>query len=108
MIDAKKDKIVTEVLIKGKTSGGLILPEVASEPQGYGRIISCGEDVTSFAEGDVIVHHPNGGMLVVLENKMLRVLKEEEVYGILTDEDIISTLTGANLQAREEKKVVSL
>ncbi len=108
MIDAKKDKVVTEVLIKSRTSGGLILPEVATEPQGYGRVISVGEEVTSFADGDIIVHHSNGGMVVVLESRMLRVLKEEEVYGVLTDEKIISTLIEANLQAQEKGKVVTL
>ena len=107
MINAKKDKVITEVLMKGKTSSGLILPEIASEPQGYGRVISVGEEVTGFSEGDIIVHHSNGGMVVVLESKMLRVLKEEEVYGILIDENIISTLTEPNLRVAE-KKVVTL
>ena len=107
MIDAKKDNVIVEVLIKGKTSGGLILPEIATEPQKYGRVMSVGAEVKYYKKGDIVVFHTNGGQSVLLESKLLGVLKENEVYGILTDKNIMDTLVELNLKS-EEKKVVTL
>jgi co-chaperonin GroES (HSP10) len=92
MIEAKNDHVVVETMTRQRTAGGLILPEVAVEPQAYGRVTSVGEEVKYFKKGDIVIHHSNGGMAVVFDNKMLRVLKENEVYGILTDESFLSTL----------------
>lgn len=105
MIEAKCDNIVAEQLVRGKTSGGLIVPNTVTDPQAYGRITSVGEEVTKYKVGDIIIFHLNGGQTVILENKLLRVLKEGEIYGILKEEKVIETLEEAYL--RKEGKVVT-
>jgi len=77
-----------------KTISGLVLPE-SSDPQGYGRVLSCGDLVTegtNIKEGDLLIFHPRAGMDIVMNKRILKVLKFEELYGILTDEDTIETL----------------
>jgi co-chaperonin GroES (HSP10) len=106
MIEAKGDIVVVDQLIRGKTSSGLIVPNIVDEPQAYGRVTSVGEEVKNYKVDDVIIFHKNGGMVVVLENKLLRVLKEPEIYGILVDAKVLSTLEEANLK-REDKRVVT-
>lgn len=69
-----------------ETKGGIIIPEAAGEPQGYGLVASLGEDVKNVKIGDVLVFHPRAGMDMLLDKKLLKTLKYDEVYGIL-DED---------------------
>lgn len=107
MINAKNNHVVVITLARQKTSGGLILPTIAVDPQSYGRIISVGDKVKSYKEEDIIIFHINGGQVVVLENKMLRVLKEDEVYGVLIDANTLSTLEEITLGDKSEQTKVT-
>ncbi len=80
-----KDKIVVEVLKpEGKTKGGIIVPETAErEPQGYGRVLSFGEDITSVKEGDIVLFAKFGGQDVLIDQRVLKVLIYGEIYGVL-------------------------
>lgn len=98
MVDAKGDNVVVKQLIRGRTSSGLIVPTVVNDPQAYGRVMSVGEKVEYYKEGDIVVFHTNGGMAMILENKVLRVLKQDEIYGILTDEKTLPTLEEVRMQ----------
>lgn len=93
-------------MLRKKTSGGLIIPDAAQDPQSYCRVISIGEDVTTVKEGDVIVTHIRGGMDVLFEKCVMKVLKEEEVYGILTDESMISNLEEINIGGADTEPLV--
>ena len=43
MIRAVEDKIVTLLMRRTKSTGGIILPDTTQEPQAYGKVISVGE-----------------------------------------------------------------
>lgn len=103
MIDAKRDNVVAEQLIRSKTSSGLIVPSTVNDPQAYGRVLSAGEEVNCYKKGDIVIFHSNGGQVIVLENKLLRVLKEQEIYGVLVDTKVLSTLKEATM--KEERMV---
>ena len=78
-----------------RTAGGLLLPDSAQDPQGYGRVLSAGELVTEGTDikpGDYLVFHPRAGMDMLMNKKILKVLKYEELYGILQDDGIKETL----------------
>ena len=82
---AVNDHIIVEVLQEVEeviTDGGIVIPEIAvKSPQGYGRIISVGAQVTiPVGIGDIIIFHKNGGMDIMIGNKILKVLKQPEVY----------------------------
>ncbi len=85
MIDAISDKIILESLRVGQTKEGLIIPDTVAEPQGYGKVISFGEEVSGVKKGDILVYHVRAGMDAVLGGKLLKVIKFEEVYGKLAD-----------------------
>jgi len=93
-VQAVKDKIIVMVLnpkSETKTKGGLFLPE--SHPQGYGKILSIGEEVFSknennkFEKGQVILFAKQAGMDFVIKDMICKVVKDEEIYGILDEED---------------------
>jgi len=102
MVEAVKDKIIVEVLRRSMTGGGIIAPTSAViDPQGYGKVISIGEDVIKIKVDDILFFHLNGGMDVVINNKILKVLKYDEVYGKVTDKNLISQLDSMELISKE-------
>lgn len=91
---------------KDTTKGGIIIPEAAvAEPQGYGKVLSCGEDIKSIKEGQIIVFHPMAGMDTVFETKIFKVLKYEEIYGILNDKEAIEQLESLTLTQNQQKVI---
>ena len=106
MINALKDKIIVEFLKTAKTESGLIIPDSAKDPQGFGRVLSVGEEVRNIKEGDVLVFHMMAGMDLILNKTVQKCLKAEEVYGILDDEDLVSRLEPLVFEAKPEKKIV--
>jgi len=100
MIHAIEDKIVTTLMKRTKSVGGIILPETSQEPQAYGKVISVGDKAADkgIKEGDIIVSHIRSGMDSVIGNKFIKVLKVDEVYGILTDEETLGALETIELQ----------
>lgn len=92
MIQAVGDKIIAEIMRATKTISGLLLPE-SSDPQGYGRVVSCGEGVPeNIVPGTILVFHLRAGMDMLMNKRILKVLKYDELYGILEDKDIEGTL----------------
>lgn len=108
MIKAIGDKIVTVLMKRTKTSGGIILPETAQEPQAYCKVISVGDKVEKINEGDIIVAHIRAGMDSVIGHSFLKILKEEEVYGTLTDEDTLENLEVIELQKSEPQEKTNI
>jgi len=91
---------------KDTTKGGIIIPEAAvAEPQGYGKVVSCGEAIKSISEGQVIVFHPMAGMDTVFETKIFKVLKYDEIYGILSDKEAIEQLESLTLSPKDQKVI---
>jgi len=84
-VKAVKDKVVVEVLkSEEKTEGGIIVPATAEkDPQGYGRVISVGEEVTTIKEGDIVLFAKFGGQDILIDRQVMKVLMYNEVYGIL-------------------------
>lgn len=84
-VQAVNDKIVVEVLKEDeKTEGGIIIPSTAEkDPQGYGRVISIGEDISTIQEGDILLFAKFGGQDMMIERRILKVLCYGEIYGIL-------------------------
>ena len=80
MINALADKIVVEFLRTTKSEGGLIIPDIAQDPQGYGKVLSVGEDVKIIKEGDILVFHMRAGMDLILDAKVQKCLKAEEEF----------------------------
>ncbi len=84
---AVMDKIIVKVLVEQTevTSGGIIVPEVAKDqlkPQGYGEVLSTGNDVREISTGDIIMFNKHAGMDIIIDRSVCKVLKYEEVYGI--------------------------
>ena len=82
---AVNDHIIVEVLHEVEeviSDGGIVIPDIAVKvPQGYGRVISVGAQVTiPVGVDDIIMFHKNGGMDIMILNKILKVLKQPEVY----------------------------
>lgn len=87
-----------------KTKGGLVLPESASSPQGYGKVVSVGEDMSDkVKEGDVLIFHPNAGMDMLLKEQIFKVVPYNEIYGVLHDKEIEETLDFIKIGNREEE-----
>lgn len=108
MIKAVSDKIIVQMMKAEKTAGGLILPEGASEPQAYGKVLSVGEEVENITEGDFLVFFPRAGMDCLIDKDLLKVLKYEEVYGILQDETIKKSLVEITIGRKEESRIVTV
>jgi co-chaperonin GroES (HSP10) len=91
-----------------KTKGGLYLPDQVTDPQGYGEVLSLGEEVSEKIEiGAYLVFHPRAGMDMLMDGKILKVLKYDEVYGILTDQEIKSSLKPLNVgKSAETSKII--
>lgn len=88
-IKAVKDKIAALVIRPEKvTKGGIVIPEtVNKDPQGYGEVISVGEEVKTIKEKDVIMFHQHGGQDIILDGNIIKVLAYNEVYGTLKEEE---------------------
>lgn len=52
------------------------------------KVISVGEDVKTVKKDDVIVVHPNAGMLTIFDTYMCKVVTDGEVYGVLSNEEV--------------------
>lgn len=108
MIEAIGDKVIVQVLKRSKSTGGLILPDTAQDPQAYGKVISVGPDVEGIKEGDILVMHLRGGMDVVMDKFLLKVLKADEIYGHLKNKDILDSLDNFTLEPpKEQSQIVS-
>lgn len=85
-IQAVADKIVVRILKEETTEGGLILPDnVKQVPQGYGEVVSVGEDVKKVEVGDIIAFHERGGQDILMNREVWKVLGYGEIYGILVE-----------------------
>jgi len=84
-IQAVKDKIIAIVVRETKTTeSGLIIPETANkEPQGYGEVVSVGEEIKTIEKGDLVLFHKQGGQDIILDGKIIKVLGYGEIYGIV-------------------------
>jgi len=104
MVKAVGDNVIVRVLVRDRTTSGIVIPTNVQEPQSYGRVLSVGENVkhVSVKEGDIIVCHLNAGQLMVFDNEILRVVKDGEIYGVLEDESIIKTLKDQDLRSGKE------
>lgn len=87
---AVKDKIIVKIIKKDKTSGGIIIPEDAiNEPQGYGLVVSVGEEVPDKVKIDgIILFAPFGGQDIVYDKNIYKVLAYGEVFCVLEGSDI--------------------
>ena len=106
MIKAIEDKIIVEFLRTTKTETGLIIPDVAQDPQGYGKVLSVGEQVKNIKVGDTLVFHMRAGMDLILNKKVQKCLKSEEVYGILEDDNLSDRLKPLSFEIKEPSKIV--
>jgi len=88
-IQAVKDKIVAIIIREEKTKGTIIIPEtVNKDPQGYGEVISVGEEIEEIGrikKGDIVLFHKHGGQDIILDGKIIKVLSYNELYGILKE-----------------------
>lgn len=115
MIQAINDKIIVEEMKRTQTKGGIIFPQGSGDPQGYGTVISVGEDVKGLEKGHIVVFHQQGGQGALIGKKLLRVLKYDEVYGILNDKDTLDSLAEfeisgvsdeGTMQVKEESRII--
>jgi len=103
MIKAVNDKVVVEELKRTKSEGGIIIPDSSVDPQGYGEVLSFGDDVKKLKKGDIIVFHNHGGQASLIGKKLLRILKYEEIYGILEHEETKKSLVHLEIGAVSEE-----
>lgn len=99
---AVDDKVVVKQLNKSQTKGGLYIPDtVKTEPQIYGKVVSCGENVQNLNPGDIVMFHQKGGMAVVLEKTLYLVVKYSEVYAKIQDAELESQLSEVKIGSEE-------
>jgi len=77
---------------------------MAQDPQGYGKVLSLGEEVANkrMNVGDILVFHTRAGMDMIRGKVVLKCLKYEEVYGILEDEDLAKRLEPLEFKGKTE------
>jgi len=102
MIQAIGDKVVAEEMKRTRTEGGLIIPDSAVDPQGYGLVVSVGEEVKNLEAGNIITFHQRGGQSCLINKKLLRILKNDEIYGVLNDQDTLDSLVQLEISLSEE------
>ena len=110
MIKATGDIILVKFVKINQSKGGIIVPENAStgEPQGYGEILSIGEEVPdTLKEGNIVVFHNMSGQLLTSGKKVFRVLRYSEMYGVLTDDDVKKQLEDLVLERPSEKRIIT-
>ena len=104
MINALDDKIVVEYLRQTTSEAGILIPEMAQDPQGYGKVLSMGENVPdTIKEGDILVFHTRAGMDLIQKKTVLKCLKYE-IYGTLHDEELTSRLEPLKLEGKKKEK----
>lgn len=107
MIQAVGDKIIVQFMRATKTKGGLILPDQVTDPQGYGKVLSVGENVPDKIKvDDFMVFHPRGGMDMLIDGSVLKVLKYDEIYGVLQNDEIKESLKPLQVGKQEESKII--
>lgn len=105
MIKAVDDKIVVEYLRQTTSEAGLLIPEMAQDPQGYGKVLSMGENVPDTLKvDDILVFHTRAGMDLIQNKTVLKCLKYDEIYGVLYDEELVSRLEPLKLEGKEKEK----
>lgn len=113
MIEAIDDKIIVEYLRTTKTESGLIIPDNAQDPQGYGRVLSVGDKIKDIKKGSILVFHARAGMDMLMDDVVQKCIKIDEVYGILNDKKLIKRLEPLRLKAKSnitvppEKKIIT-
>lgn len=75
--------VITKLEEEKKTSGGIIIPDTATEKPLNGVVISVGTKVSELKEGDKVVFGKYAGTEVKVEGTTYLVLKEEEVLAVL-------------------------
>lgn len=92
-------------LRKTTSSAGILIPEIAQDPQGYGRVVSVGLDAANkeIKLDDILIFHTRAGMDMIQGKTVLKVVKYEEVYGILHDEDLASRLEPLEFKGKSEQ-----
>lgn len=109
MIKAVSDKIIVEFMKREITTGGIIAPENALvDPQGYGKVISVGEEVNVIKEGDFLVFHPRAGQDMVFDSKIFKVLMYNEVYGTIEDKEFIAQFEPLNFEMKPQVEKPSI
>lgn len=107
MIQAVADKIIVQFMRATKTKGGLILPDQVTDPQGYGKVLSVGEDIPKKINvDDFIVFHPRAGMDMLIDGNIMKVLKYDEIYGLLQDDSIKESLSPLQIGKNEGSKII--
>jgi len=86
-VEAIRDKVIVKIIRESNvTKGGIILPDnVSKDPQGYGSVISIGEDVEKIKVGDILLFAKFGGQDIMLDGIIYKVLIDNEIYGILRE-----------------------
>lgn len=98
MIKAIGDKVVVRLLKREMSKGGILLPVNSADPQGYGKVVSIGEEVRGIDVDNIVVFHVRAGMDMLMEKNVMRTLKRDEIYGILTDEDFAKNLVDMTIK----------
>lgn len=107
MINAVADKIVVEYLRATKSAGGLLIPDAAQEPQGFGKVLSIGDEIQNIKVDDILVFHARAGMDLIMNDTVWKCLKYEEIYGTLDDPELVKRLEPLQLKAKsEDSKIV--
>lgn len=75
--------VITKLEEEKKTSGGIIIPDTATEKPLNGVVISVGTKVSELKEGDKVVFGKYAGTEVKVEGTTYLVMKEEEVLAVL-------------------------
>jgi len=81
------DRMLVEFLPKEKVIGNLIIPDTSGQRSWLAKVMACGEQVTRYKAGDVIVLSFYTGIVINLyENHWLttavRMVTQEEVLGL--------------------------
>ena len=83
---AVADKVIVKTVeVEEVTENGLIIPATVSKaPQGFGEVISAGEEVTDkIKEGSTILFPQFGGQVIIVDGQQYRCLMKNEIFCIL-------------------------
>jgi chaperonin GroES len=67
---------------KGKTEGGLFIPEGAKELSVGGEVLAVGRGVEDIQPGDAVLFNAHAGVEVCIEGTNILMLKYEDVLGV--------------------------
>jgi len=90
------------------SEAGILIPEMAQDPQGYGKVLSVGDLVkdTPIEKDDILIFHTRAGMDFIQDRKVMKCLKYEEVYGIVRDEKLSKRLQPLEFKSKEQSKII--